>query len=754
MDHRHRIAVALLAMLVITGPAAATVSAQPPNGPLDEPPELKLPPPPQGENPAVEAVLDSNPTTLAEQVRAAKILADLGRPELGKDLLRQALGARPSRQQLAALVERFGSSTLMGLAARRDLQPEAKQLAKAALTAAQQTAEDPQRLADLIKRLEDPSSRQRAAAMSGLMDAHSAAVGAMIDVLIDPGRTAEHARVRAALVQMGLEAVGPMVALLEADDPQTVIQAIRVLASLDSKPSSIYLLRPYHSEATDPRVRAVAGAALRRLAGRVPGRRQSVRLLRDRAKAGLDRRQPGPDAIDARVDLYRWDAAGKRCIGKSLPAEDAALIDAARLARDAHALDEDDREIRLLHLATMLQAAAYEHGLQRPLPEGEGTAMAEASRFSVAVIEDLLGYAMAADHTAAAAAAARILGRSGTADVLLRQGEQPSKLVRATRSGDRRLRLAAADAVVRLQPAGPFPGCSYVAESLAFFAASSGPRRVLVAGPSTEGSLRLAGRLAQLGFDVDTALTGREAMRLAVGSPDYELAMIDAAIQGPTADLLLQQLRRDCRTADLRVGLIARSGYLTRAEQIAGRDPMALAFSRPHTDEAIGWQVEQLATLSPRTFVGHAERSRQAAEALGRLAELSGSERRLYDVRRLEGSVLKALYAPELSSRAAAVLANVNSVQSQQALVELASRWTQPLAARAAAAKAFRQSTQRHGILLRTAEIARQYDRYNASEDLDQDTQRILGLILDCIEAPTMPVKPKQEGEEVKVGSG
>ncbi len=46
-----------------------------------------------------------------------------------------------------------------------------------------------------------------------------------------------------------------------------------------------------------------------------------------------------------------------------------------------------------------------------------------------------------------------------------------------------------------------------------------------------------------------------------------------------------------------------------------------------------------------------------------------------------------------------------------------------------------------------SAEIGRQYDRYNASEDLDADTQKILGLILDCIEAPTMPVKSEKEGE-------
>ncbi len=179
---------------------------------------------------------------------------------------------------------------------------------------------------------------------------------------------------------------------------------------------------------------------------------------------------------------------------------------------------------------------------------------------------------------------------------------------------------------------------------------------------------------------------------------------------------------------------------------------MAMAFSRPHTDEAIKWQVERLATLSPREFVDHAERQLQAADALDRLAELTGSNasKRLFDVRRLQASVVAALYTPRLGVKATAVLANVNSTRSQRELVELASRWTQPIELRAAAAGALQQNIRQHGILLTTVEIGRQYDRYNASEELDADTQKILALILDSIEEPTMPVKPEEEGEEVK----
>jgi hypothetical protein len=76
-------------------------------------------------------------------------------------------------------------------------------------------------------------------------------------------------------------------------------------------------------------------------------------------------------------------------------------------------------------------------------------------------------------------------------------------------------------------------------------------------------------------------------------------------------------------------------------------------------------------------------------------------------------------------------------------LVEVASRLTQPLEVRTAAAKAFRQNIEKYGVLLTTDEIRAQYRRYNESEYLDVPTQRVLGLILDSIEAPTQVAKPR-----------
>ena len=115
-----------------------------------------------------------------------------------------------------------------------------------------------------------------------------------------------------------------------------------------------------------------------------------------------------------------------------------------------------------------------------------------------------------------------------------------------------------------------------------------------------------------------------------------------------------------------------------------------------------------------------------------------------------EKAVLTALNTPSLSRKAIAVLATINSPEAQRALVETAGRGTQPLEIRQAAVSAFRQNLQAHGILLTTEEIKKQYQQYNESKNQDAATQKILGLILDCLEAP----RKRENSGEQRVKSG
>jgi hypothetical protein len=195
------------------------------------------------------------------------------------------------------------------------------------------------------------------------------------------------------------------------------------------------------------------------------------------------------------------------------------------------------------------------------------------------------------------------------------------------------------------------------------------------------------------------------------------------------------------------VGIFARDDQFDQARHVAERNPRAEAFYRPQEQAAAEWQVKRVLALAGPEAVGAAERRQQATSALDWLSQLCGDpSRRFYDLRRAEAPVLAAMNVPGLSERASAVLGSLGTAESQRALADLASRGTAPLGDRVAALSAFRQSTEKYGILLTIPQIRLQYDRYNQSASQDAAVQKILGLILDCIETPTEAAGPSRHG--------
>jgi CheY-like chemotaxis protein len=690
---------------------------------------------PAAVDPAVEAILDTKPSTPSELVRAAKILAQLNRPDLAKDLLQKLLATKPDGAQLGALVQQFGTEVFTGMAARPELAPVAGQLADAVLAVAARQAEDPQRLAALVAKLQDPAADVRAQAMVGLQRGGVAAVTPLLAVLANDQPTPAQSAAGAALVQLGADAVDPLVAALEAPDQALVARVLQVLAAMNKRDLALWMQAPWAAPSSPADLRRAAQQAMLRLCGATPTPADAAALLAQKARGYLEGREPLALLPDGSVLFWRWDATKKQSLSQKLAADTASRAMAARLARDAYRIAPDDREIRTLYLLASLEAAAYEQGLDRPLA-ADHPAVAELARIDVDALEQVLSAGMRDRYPAAAAVAARVLGVRGVAPRLLYQGSHVAPLVIAARHADPRLRIAAIEAIVGLQPARPYSGSSFLPEAISYFAASSGRRRVLVGSPHAEDALQMAGSLLAAGYVIDTATDGHELVRKAAASPDYELALIDMTLDKPTAEFVVQQLRHDYRSAELRVGLIARDGFLPRAELIAGTDKLTLAFSRPHTAEELAWQVGQLARLAPRQFVPYAVRQQQARQAMEWMAQLSTQWPRLYDVYRFQDALLAALHVAPLAPQAIGVVQRLGTPECQRGLVELASQPAEPLAVREAAVKAFRQNAARFGILLSSAEIVRQYARYNQSESADRGTQRVLGAILDCVESP------------------
>jgi CheY-like chemotaxis protein len=688
----------------------------------------------------VRELLQTNPTSPAELVRVADLLIDLSAMVQAAPLTARLAQAQLDEAGLASLAEQFGSATFLKFALVEELQPDGRKFADAVLSAADKKVRDPARIAALIEQLKNPSIELRHAAVVRLRAGRESSLVALLAALSADATAEHHASIGAALAAFGREALPPLVAVARGAEGALQIKAIEILGRMDQSDLAVELLGPALVATSPEEVQLAAKQALQELIGRVPDIDEAADALERRARSLYDRRFDQEDGDGPLVGVWHWDAEASRLVAEPAPPRVAALDLAARWAGDAIELKRHHHAARRIFLGALLEADALYTAAAQPAPDGREAvkgraAVDEVADRGAAVVEDLLEDSIASGHLVAAASAARILGKIGTVDLLYRKSPRPSALVEAARHADRRLRFAALEAIVALRPSKPYPGSSFVPAALGFFASSTGARRALVGHPRASEAEREAGLMAALGYETYVATFDREVLARATASPDLELALIDFKLAAPTSGQLLERIHADSRTARLPIGIVAASDELARAERLARLYPPAMVIIPTANEASLEFQLRRLLAEAGGAAVDAVERDRQAEQALGWLVELAQVSPGLYNLRRIEPAVLKALDRPEHSLKAATVLAALGTATSQKALVDLASQSLSPLEVRQAAAEAFIDSVIRYGTLLTTAELARQYERYNRSEAQERETQRLLGSVLDAIEA-------------------
>ena len=707
---------------VAPGPAPATGGT--PTPPADE------------QDPVVLAVRESNPTTASELLHAVDVMLNRGRADEARRYFDALIALNPDEATLAALHADFDSAFFLRLSRVGELAPQAQPFSRAVMDAAYKAARDPAVLRELVARLSDPAPEVRRSAVVDLRSVGADAVAPLLAALADGARADEHAAIQGALVALGGEAVEPLIGALDAPPAALRARVIEVLGQLNHPRAVMYLIRPYADPASSDEEREAAGQALLRIVGETPATYDAQQYLYRRAKnyfAGSPPREPG---LDESIVLWHWDESAGAPLPRSYPASDAALVVATQAAGDLYALAPDAPTFRRLYIATLLETAKSVGGYAQPLEHGPGTAHDAAATAGVEELELILKQAMKDGHIGAALGAAEILGDIGDERLLTSDDGRERPLVQALRHGDRRLRFVAAEAILRIDPTVAYPGASRLAGALGYFAGSVGERRVLIGNPRPEHSQSLLGMLREIGFDGDSAQSGRRTFQMAVDGSDYELILLSDAIDFPRASELIQALREDPRTAALPIGLLAREEKLTWARRLAETDPLVEAFPRPHDTDFLAYDVARLLELVGRNHVSQHERQAQAEAALDWMALLLADKDRYraYDFSQHQSSVLRAFNTPALTEKATPVMGRLASQQAQVALVSAASEVNRPIAERQAAARAFAESVDRYGILLTAPEILRQYDRYNESAGADRETQVVLGSLLDSME--------------------
>lgn len=714
--------------------------------------------PPVTQDVVILALRESNPTTPEQLTSAAQKMMDYGAHDEARRYLAQLIAAKPDVGQLAGLQRTFGSSLFFQFSANKKLAPEGAKVASAVLQAAATYHNDPARLRTLAKQASGRDAVPRDEAIVELKNAGSLSVAPLVEVLANANLPEAQAHARDALVALGKDAVEPLIGVLESSDANLKVQAIAVLTRLNASRVIPYLLRPLYDAQESPKVQAMAGQALKRLMGSVPSKHDVEEFLLRKTTDYLNGSFPLQPDADNIVTLWRWDAMANASVPRYYPATlskvmsfelrtpegqtrqieeaPASAVMAALMARDLYTLFPDTPHYRRLFLVTHLEAGKLLSGLGQPLPSGANTVQALASRVGADAIEDVLTWSMKNDHVPAAIAAAEVLGNIGDANLLTARGDEPRPLALALRHPDRRLRFAAVDAILKLNPATSFAGASFVPETLGFLAGTVGSKRVLIVDPRTEQAGTLGGLFEQLGYEVDLASTGKQGIALALKQPDYEMVLLGDGVDGPDLNSTWQQLRKDPRTANMLVGFLTGDARRLELNERAAEDDLTVAFPWPQSEDMLVFQLKQMFTLAGVKFVPHAERVQQATVALDHLAQLAADPQRgkHYDLLRLEAPVIRAFENSHLTVHAAPVLGGLASPAAQKALVSVASDSNYDATDRQAAAKAFAAAVARRGLLLTTKDIRHQYDLYNASENLDAGIQQVLATVLDVIE--------------------
>lgn len=691
------------------------------------------------QDPVVIAIRNSAPSTPEELIKAIRIMMGIGRLDQTKLYLGTLLAANLPAQDLAEINRRFGSAMFIELGRDPSYAPEGRQLAEAVFGAAKQQAEDQNRIGQLISQLVDPQISGRRLARLDLQRCGEAAIAPMIAALADAKQARFHGALADVFVEWGEVNANALTAALESSDAAFQCRVMAILSRIESRQSVAWLVGPMFKKQSNSEVRLAAEAALQKILGVVPSQGDAERYLYRQTKRFLAGDLTGTLNLEDLIPTWRWNDSAKTIALQPLNPRETSLFTAVRFASELYSIAPEQQKFRSIYLIALWKRDKYLVGIDGPLPTEVGSANEVAAAVGVAAVEDALLQAVKMGEEAAALGAVESLGRIADGSLVQSTAGRMRPLAQMLRHPNQRLRFAAAQTIAGFDLQEPFPGSSFVVEILAHACQTSGGQRALVGHPRAQEAQRIGGMLAELGWEADSSATGDEILLLAQQGVDLELILVSDIIDHPPVSETIQLLRRDPQSAHLPVVIMTRTGNFERMQLIARQDPLTISLPRPHDPTALTYQVTKAANLARDQRVPQDVRVRHGSLALDVLARLAKNQNAygFYDLYRHEASLQTALQHRRLSEKAARILGDLGSTNAQHALVSLASQNARPLSQREAAAEAFTNAVRLRGLLLTKNQIGEQYKRYNASENLDVATQRVLGSLLDTIEAPT-----------------
>ena len=690
--------------------------------------------------PAERAVLLRTPTNAAEWFVAAVRVARVGRPNFAKILAKKSLEApEASPEETAALLDSLGA----GRAAYFVANPTIGSDGSAAYDRVTQTARQYWRsdaaLEEAFSRALSGSVAERAAAITDVRKGGYVAVAALVDKLLTENETDRNVALE-LLPFFEEEAVDALVAALRAVPDSDVAPIADALAGFQNVKVAPALLARYFLASSDSEGAESLAAALAKQLSKTPSAEEFVKEAYQKAREYYRGERVFANAVDGAAPYWQWDSSTERLTRDDVPCADLSRFEAAYWGTTAYRVGEARGVLPQGAKALAIVAvSAREANLAGLDTERLATTIFEKElpNLSAQDLVDALRFALETQRWDGALIPTILLQDRGDESLCYGDGT-PTTIVQAATCPDRRVRYEALSAIVRWNPSKRYVGSSRVLAALEWFATSSGERLVVVASPKFADSTLIGRAFGTQGLRVLPATTGREALLAAQSSADVEAIFVLSTVSKPDIRTMAQALRGDWRTAEipLLVGADGEREEIT-ANLAVGREPNAVVLATPRQHDAAAFALERLYDKSGVKLVSAGARLTQSRQAIAGIQKLTTTHPEIYELENANALLDRLLATPVLMNEALGFASTIKSSHAQTELARLAGDVRLSVEERGRVVDAFQRHLSANGSLLRGPDVVAMYDRYNASETEDVQTQRVLSRLLDVYEAAT-----------------
>lgn len=680
------------------------------------------------------------PTTPMEFWKALNFEIDLGAYSVAADYLKNFV-AEVQDKEILEIEAKSGMSAFLGLRSipkwtddprvNAEAKKNVEDIIEKATKLVKEHLGDPKRIAKLIDQL-SATRGERLYAIAELRRSGSLAVPPMIKEMKESiaAERDKFTAIVSAIPYLSRESMPAFLAALEMDDPimrAGIVEGIRrrtdllqLIAQYDQNPIP-HLWHLAASPKHPDYLRKLAAETLSQLLQIHPEKLPPARSeLTREAQRYYHHKMRYADPTN--VVLWKWD--GKDLVSETANASRAEEHYGLKFAQQALDIDPTYQPAQITALSIAVEKGVENAGLDQPLAKAP-----KIKELLTTVNPDLVAIALekALDerHTATALGATRALGdlQAVTAKIP-KQGGQPS-LVRALNYPDRRVQLAAADALLKIPGSPPVLGTTRVVEILRRTIESEPVSKVLIADLNQDRGLEVAKAVKEAGFEPVVVQSGKQALERLRASADIDAIMIDFMLPDLGLRDLIAQLRSDVDMASvplfITVPPLARGARppetMIRLERMVEPYKNIAIVPTSNDPELLKPMLTDRIVASMGKPWSPEERKTAAAEAMGNLRRLAVGEVQGYSIVPAESAILKALRNEELAVLAVETAGRLPGRNAQRELAAMVLNDAVRAEVRAAAAVELAHNIQANRAVLFTNQVKGLQNLFATTED-------------------------------------